>query len=112
MLPENYITNIHSYHNFIRICDKIILTIILGFIFTLPKRQIAAEVLYSYKLETMDGNVKMICTIWFDKKQDQNQKLLFSIDKEYKISEDRNNFVIRSTANLQIPTLPKVRINV
>ncbi len=82
-----------------------------GLTFTLPSRQLAAEAIYSYKLDTTDGNVKMTGTIWFDKNKDDNQKLLVSMGTQYKIPENKSSFVMRSTFSTQIPTLPKVRIN-
>lgn len=78
-----------------------------GISFTLPKRQIAAETLYSYKIDGLDGDLKVTTSVWFDKKRDENQKLLFSFGNEYKVPEDKTDFVMRSSALFQIPTLPK-----
>lgn len=79
-----------------------------GISFTLPKRQIAAETTYSIKMDALDGHFKVAGNVWFDKKGDENQKLMISFGNEYNVPEDKSDFLMRSSALFQIPTLPKV----
>lgn len=79
-----------------------------GISFTLPKRQLAAETTYSYKTDALDGHFRVSSNVWFDKKRDENQKLMISLGNEYNIPEDKSDFLMRSNVLFQIPTLPKV----
>lgn len=83
-------------------------TISIGISFTLPKRQIAAETNYLYKLDGLDGEIKVTANVWFDKKRDESQKLTVSFGNEYKVPEDNSEFIMRTSALFNIPTLPKV----
>lgn len=88
--------------------EKLEHVILTGVSFTLPKRQIAAETTYSYKMDTLDGHIKVAGNVWFDKKRDENQKLMISLGNEYTVPQDKSDFLMRSSALFQIPTLTKV----
>lgn len=82
--------------------------IFIGITLTLPSRQIAAEVVHSYKLDLKEGNAKLTGNLWFDKQRDASQKLMIAGVTEYKLPDGKNTFVSRSTAGVQIPALSKV----